>query len=110
MKLPPVYLIAGAAVGAALLYVWSKGAKNTGAALAGAAIDLADGVVSETVFTVGEAVGIPRTNKSECQRRIEEYRTAPWYEQAYMSFGISAYCTAGDYFRFIRTGKGPEDR
>jgi hypothetical protein len=75
MKLPPVYLIAGAAVGAALLYVWAKGAKGTGAALVGGAISVADGAVSEVVNTVGEAVGIPRTNPSKCEKAKAEGRT-----------------------------------
>lgn len=109
MKIPSVYLIGGAAVGAALLWAWSKGARGTGEALAGAAIDLVDGAVSETVYTVTDAVGIPRTSKTECQRRIEEYRAAPWYQQVYLSFGLSANCQVSDYLRYAATGKGPQE-
>lgn len=110
MKIPPVYLIAGGAVAAALLWAASRGAKGTGQAIASAAVDMADGVIGETVMSAGEVVGIPRTDENECQRRIEEFRKAPWYKQAYLSFGVSAYCPAGDYLRFAATGKGPLDK
>jgi len=110
MRVPSVYLIAGGAVALALLWAATKGAKGTGAAIVGGAVDLVDGALGEGVNTVGEAVGIPRTNVNECQRRIEEFRRAPWYEKTYLSFGVSAYCPAGDYLRFAATGKGPLDK
>lgn len=110
MRVAPVYMVAGGAVALALLWAYSKGAKGTGAAIVGAGVDLVDGALGETVNTVGDVVGIPRTDTNECQRRIEEFRRAPWYEKTYLSFGVSAYCPASDYLRFAATGKGPLDK
>lgn len=91
MRVPPVYLIAGAAVAAALAYVAVKGAKGTGAALVSGALDLADGAVSEAVFTAGEAVGIPRTNMTECERAKAEGRT----------WDASFACPASDFLKYV---------
>ena len=93
MKLPSIptpYLIAGAAVGAALLWVGAKGAKGAGAALAAGAVDLADGVISEPVLIVGEVLGVPRTNQSACERAKAEGRT----------LDASFQCPAGDFIRY----------
>lgn len=90
MKVSPVYLIAGAAVGAALLYVWAKGGKGTGAAIVGGAISVADGAVSEVVNTVGEVVGVPRTNQTECEKAKAEGRT----------WDASFACPAVDFLKY----------
>jgi hypothetical protein len=108
-EIPTSYLLAGGAVIAALWYIKSKGAAGIGRDIAAGTIELVDSVVSETVIAGAEVVGIPRTDKTECQKRIEEFRAAPWYEQAYLSFGVSANCSAGDYLKFVSTGKGPQD-
>lgn len=63
----------------------------------------------EAIFGVGDAVGLPRPQKTACQQRIEEFRALPWYEQALKSFEVSAACEVGDYLKFIATGKGPMD-
>ncbi|MGA8787258.1 MAG: hypothetical protein WB542_18180 [Polaromonas sp.] len=109
MKIPLPYLVAGGAVLAALLWFAKRGSKGTGAAIGGAVVDLADGVVSGVVVGAGELVGLPATDKGACQRCIDEFRAAPWYQQAYLSFKVSANCQASDYLRFIGTGKGPQD-
>lgn len=75
MKLSTPYLIAGAAVGAALLWAVSKGAKGAGDTIGRAAVDLVDGVVSGGVISAGELVGIPATNQTECERAQAEGRT-----------------------------------
>lgn len=106
-RINPIYLGAGAAVLLALIYLKAKGASGIGASLGAGAIDVVDGVISGAVVSTGQLIGIPETNKSECQKRIEEFRAAPWYKQAYMSFGVSANCSAGDYLTFIGTGRGP---
>lgn len=113
MKLPAIpmpYLIAGGAVLAAVAYIAMRGAKGTGKDIGGAAVDLVDGVIEGTVVSTGKLVGLPETSKSECQKRIEEFRAAPWYQQAYLSFGVSANCSVSDYARFITTGKGPQEQ
>ena len=89
--IPTVYVIAGGAIAAALLWVYVTGPRQAGAAIASGAIDLADGVISETVNTVGEAVGIPRTNQTECERAKAEGRT----------WDASFACPAGDFIRYL---------
>lgn len=94
MKTPTIttpYLIAAGAVAAALLWASSKGAKGTGQAIASGAIDLADGVISEPVFVVGEVLGIPRTNLSECDKAKAEGRT----------LDASFKCPAGDFIKYL---------
>jgi hypothetical protein len=108
-RVNPVYLGAAAAVVAALLYVKFKGGAGVGRDIGGLAVDVVDGVITGAVVSTGQLIGLPETNKSECQKRIEEFRAAPWYQQAYLSFGVSANCSAGDYLRFTTTGRGPQD-
>lgn len=91
IAIPTPYLIAGGAVLTALLWVGAKGAKGAGQALASGAIDLADGVISEPVFVVGEAMGIPRTNLSECEKAKQEGRT----------LDASFQCPAGDFLKYL---------
>lgn len=91
MKAPTLYLIAGGAVAAAALYVWARGARETGAAIGGAAVDLADGIVSGAVITVGEAVGVPATNQTECEKAKAEGRT----------WDASFACPAGDFLKYV---------
>lgn len=91
VKLPATYLIAGGVVLAALVWAATKGAKGTGAAIVSGAVDMVDGAVSESVFTVGEAVGIPRTNMTECERAKAEGRT----------WDASFACPAADFLRYV---------
>lgn len=93
MKLPSIptpYLIAGAALGAALLWAASKGAKGAGAAIVSGAVDLADGVISEPVLIVGEVFGVPRTEPTACERAKAEGRT----------LDASFACPAGDFISY----------
>lgn len=91
VKLPATYLIAGGVVLAALVWAATKGAKGAGAAIVSGAVDMVDGAVSESVFTVGEAVGIPRTNMTECERAKAEGRT----------WDASFACPAADFLRYV---------
>lgn len=87
-----VYLIAGAAVAGALWWASRQGnAQAIGAAVGGAAVDLADGVIAGTVTTIGEAVGIPKTNETECERAKREGRT----------WDASFACPAGDFLKYV---------
>lgn len=108
-NLPPVYLVAGAVIAGALAWVAWKGPRGAGESLGGALVDAVDGVASGVVNGVGGLVGLPSTSKSECQLAVEKFRALPWYDQAQQSFVVSARCSAGDYLRFIGTGKGPQD-
>lgn len=108
-RIPASYLLAGAAVLAAVLWVRSRGIKGTASAIGSAAVDAVDGILSGAVVGAGELVGLPETNKGECQKCIDEFRAAPWYQKALLSFKVSANCQASDYLRFIGTGKGPQE-
>lgn len=85
------YLIAGGAVLAALLWAGAKGAKNTGAAIGGAAVDLADGVIGGAVVGIGQGVGIPATNLTECEKAKAEGRT----------WDASFACPAKDFLTYL---------
>lgn len=91
MKPTTVYLIAGGAVLAALVWAASRGAKQTGYEIGGAAIDLADGVISGSVVGIGELFGIPKTNMSECERAKAEGRT----------WDASFACPAVDFLKYV---------
>lgn len=91
MKLPTPYLIAGGAVLAALLWAASRGAKGTGEAIGGAVVDMADGVISGAVTTIGSAVGVPKTNLTECERAKLEGRT----------WDASFACPAKDFLSYV---------
>lgn len=91
MRVPVTYAIAGGAVLAALAWVYFKGTKGVGSTLVAGAVDLADGVISEAVFTAGEVVGVPRTNQTECGRAKAEGRT----------WDASFACPAGDFLKYL---------
>jgi hypothetical protein len=91
LKLSNPYVIAGAAGLAFVLWVSMKGPKSAGQALGGGAVDLADGVISGAVIGVGEAVGIPPTNMTECERAKAEGRT----------WDASFACPAGDFLKYV---------
>lgn len=91
MRVPTVYLIAGGAVLAALVWAATRGAKQTGQDIGGAVVDLADGVVSGGVVAIGERVGIPATNMTECERAKAEGRT----------WDASFACPATDFIKYV---------
>jgi len=90
-NIPVTYAMAGAAVVAALLYVAAKGVKGAAQGAAAAAVDLADGIVTGTVVGVGEAVGIPQTNQTACERAKAEGRT----------WDASFDCPAVDFLKYL---------
>lgn len=58
---PEILLIAGGAVVAGLLLV-GRNAGAVGQNLGSAAVDMADGVISGAVLSVGDRFGVPRTD------------------------------------------------
>ena len=90
-RIPNTYLIAGGAVAAALLWSMSRGAQQTGQAIGGAAVDLVNGVLSGAVVGVSQAVGIPPTNRSQCE--IDKANGDTWK--------ASFSCPAGEFLRYL---------
>lgn len=62
-------------------------AQSVGEAAGGAVVDTATGVV----YGVGDAVGVPRTNMTECERAIAEGRT----------WDASFVCPAGTFIKHV---------
>lgn len=96
MILKPQVLMIGAAVGVgvlALLYLRRQTAQGTGEAIGGALADMASGIFSGTVLGVGDAVGVPRTDLTECERAKLEGRT----------WDASFVCEAVDYLKYLVT-------
>lgn len=91
MKINGTYIFAGGVALVTLLWLTSKSAKGTGETVGGAIVDLADGVVSGVVVGAGEAVGIPATNMTECERAKAEGRT----------WDASFACPAGNFIKYI---------
>ncbi len=95
MKIGGVYVLAGGAIAAALLYVYVRGAgqvgNDIGSAAVNTAVDLVDGVVTGGVVAIGEKVGIPKTNKTECECAIAEGRT----------WDASFACPASDFIKYL---------
>lgn len=106
---PAPVLIAGGAAVIVALWIALRGFKGAGKDVGAAVVDVADGVVSGAVEQIGGIAGIPKTGVQACQACIEEFRAAPWYEQAGLSFKVASYCSAPDYVKFMATGKGPLD-
>lgn len=93
MKLSPEMMMAGAAL-LAVAYFWMRGAKQAGQdigeGISGAVVGTVDGVLSGTVKGVGEMVGVPKTNMTECERAKAEGRT----------WDASFACPAGDFIKY----------
>lgn len=92
----------GMAIGGALLlagYLWLK-KKDTGqlaqdaaAGVAGALVDAASGAATGTVLGIGDAIGVPRTNMSQCEQDKAAGRT----------YDASFSCPAGDFIGYLLT-------
>lgn len=93
MKLTAPYVIAGGAVLAALVWAMTRpgGAAGLGTSLGGAAVDFVDGTVSGVVIGIGEVVGIPATNKTQCQLDREAGNT----------WAASFSCPAKDFLNYL---------
>lgn len=91
------YIIAGAAVAAVLLALWvkKKGGLGVVAADAGegagnAVVQFGGGVVAGVALGIGDAIGIPRTDLTECERAKAEGR----------DWDASKYCPASDFISY----------
>lgn len=90
MKLSTVLVVGGiAAAVLALVLVKKNGitAASVGSAVGSAVIDGASGVV----LGVGDAVGLPRTDLTECEKAKAEGRT----------WDASFVCPAGDFLKYV---------
>jgi hypothetical protein len=88
----PAWIVAGVAVGAALLWMATRGnVTQTGAAIGGAAVDLANGIIGGTVTGAGQIVGIPATSLTECEKAKAEGRT----------WDASFACPAKDFITYL---------
>jgi hypothetical protein len=91
VKVSQVYMLAGVAVIAAGLYVYTQGVKNVAHDIGGAAIDLVDGVVSGAVEGIGEKIGIPQTNLTKCEQAKAQGNT----------WAASFDCPAADFIGYL---------
>lgn len=91
-KLPGSWLLAGAALAGLALYLLTRkgAAVEAGAAVGSAVVDLGAGAV----LGVGDAIGIPRTDKTKCQQAIE---AGDWW-------AASFDCPAGDFLGAVIDG------
>lgn len=86
-------LIGVAAAALALLFLVKKNgaAAAVGEEIGKAAADLAGGVVAGAAETIGDAVGLPRTDKTACEQAIAEGRT----------WDASFACPAGTFLKSL---------
>ncbi|AMP00153.1 hypothetical protein CAter10_2507 [Collimonas arenae] len=82
-------LIAAAAVAYLLLK------KNAIASVAAGAVNAAGQVATGTVLGVGDALGVPRTNQTQCQQDIAAGKT----------WDASFSCPAGDFLSYLTSSQ-----
>lgn len=91
-NLPNLYLVAALAAVAALAWTMQKGnAEKLGEAAGGAVVDMSTGLLAGAALGVGDALGVPRTDATECARAKAAGRT--W--QA----GLK--CPAGEFLSYL---------
>jgi hypothetical protein len=86
----PIYLAAGALILGAVWWVKKSGAAGVGQSIGSAAADLTNGVISGGVTGIGAAVGIPKTNLTQCQKD----------KAAGDTWAASFSCTALDFLKY----------
>lgn len=87
---------AAAALVAIIILVKKKGAAAAvGQGVGTAAVELAGGVVAGASETIGDALGVPRTNLTECEQAKAEGRT----------LDASFACPAGDFLSYMNPFK-----
>lgn len=92
MKLPPVVLIgAGLGVLGLVLYRGAGGAGGLARELVSGAYGVASEVASEGVLSIGDAIGLPRTDRTECEQLLADGRT----------WDASFVCPAGTWIRSL---------
>jgi hypothetical protein len=90
-------MIAGAAVAAVLLALWVKkkgglgnAAADAGQGIGNAAVQFGGGAVAGVALGIGDAIGVPRTDMTECEKAKAEGRT----------LDASFACPAGDFLTY----------
>jgi len=113
MEIRASYLLAGAVVvGAAAYLAFSSrnqsgggliydAAESVGGGVVGVAFDAANGVVSGVVNTIGDVVGIERTDCQKCRDAMDEWQAAGLLDKAWLSFKVASACPAADYFKWV---------
>lgn len=94
-----VVAVAGVAVAALVIaYYLKKKAESAVAAVGEVAGELwdasketADAVVAKPALAIGDAIGVPRTNETECEKAKREGRT----------WDASFACPAGDFLSYV---------
>lgn len=89
-------LIVGGAAALAAWWIWKRGglaaaAGDAASAAAGAAVNMVDGVITGAVEGIGQTIGVPKTDVSECERAKAEGRT----------WDASFACPAGDFLKYV---------
>jgi hypothetical protein len=87
------FMLIGAGVAALVLLVLVKkkgAAADAGAAVGAAAVDLAGGAVAGVAEGIGDQIGVPRTDMTECERAKAEGR----------KLDASFACPAGDFISY----------
>jgi hypothetical protein len=87
LSLSPVTLLLGVGLVGAAWYVAKKGVTEAAAGAVGAVGNAAGGAV----LGVGDVLGVPRTNETECERAIREGRT----------WDASFACPAGRFLSYL---------
>lgn len=95
MTLPKTEYLIGGAVLIGIVYLMTRGAagaaRDIGSAAGGAVVGAVDGVLSGSIFGLGESFGIPVTNMTECERAKAEGRT----------WDASFACPAGSFIKYL---------
>lgn len=97
------WIVGGLAVVALGLFVWRRGGvANAAQAVGGAAVGAVTGAATGAVLGIGDAVGVPRTSETGCQRAVREGRT--WDA----SFACPAGTFIGSLFGSSDIAGGPD--
>ena len=95
MKLSTDTMLIVGAIGVGAVAVWwlsrQGNAQAVGETVGSAAVSTIVGAGTGVVLGAGEAVGIPRTNMTECERAKAEGRT----------WDASFACPAGDFLKYV---------
>lgn len=93
----PIYVIAGGAVLAVGILAYMKTREGSGSlaydfgsGLVETAYDVVDGIVSTPILAAGDAIGVPRTSMTECEKAKAEGRT----------WDASFACPAVDFIKY----------
>lgn len=89
LKTSDLVMIGGGLVAVAVgLYIWKKGGvQGAASGAASAVVKAASGAATGAVLGVGDVVGVPRTDQTECERALADGRT----------WDASFACPAGDF-------------